>query len=96
MDLREIRIIKLENQKFNTKTDTVKNFLVKLRTEANKAYTAPEILVAPARAGDTEACSFERETAAREYALELSENRKNEQIKRFFIKSMPNWLKPKL
>ena len=26
----------------------------------------------------------------------MSENRKNEQIKRFFIKSMPNWLKPKL
>ena len=26
----------------------------------------------------------------------MSENRKNEQIKRFFIKSIPNWLKPKL
>ena len=50
-DLREIRIIKLENQKFNPKTDTVKNFLVKLRTEANKAYPASEIVVAPAFPG---------------------------------------------
>ena len=94
--MREIRILKLENQKFNPKTDTVKNFLVKLRTEANKAYPAPEIVVAPARVGDPEARRFERETAARDSALETSENRKNEQIKRFFIKSMPNWLKPKL
>ena len=95
-DLREIRIIKLENQKFNPKTDTVKNFLVKLRTEANKANPAPEIVVAAAGGGDAEARRFERETAARESAIEMSENRKDEQIKRFFIKSMPNWLKPKL
>ena len=53
-------------------------------------------MVAPAGAGDPEARRFERETAARESAIEMSENRKNEQIKRFFIKSMPNWLKPKL
>ena len=92
-DLREIRIIKLENQKFNPKTATVKNFLVKLRTEANKAYP---IVVTPAGNGDAEAGGFERETAARDSALEMSENRKNEQIKRFLVKSMPNWLKPKL
>ena len=84
-DLREIRIIKLENQKFNPKTDTVKNFLVKLRIEANKAYPAPEIVVAAAGRGDAEARRFERETAARESALETSENRKNEQIKRFLL-----------
>ena len=86
----------MENQKFNPKTDTVKNFLVKLRTEANKACPAPEIVVAPAGVSDEEARRFEREIAARDSALQMSENRKNEQIKRFFIKSMPNWLKPKL
>ena len=64
-DLREIRIIKLENQKFNPKTDTVKNFLAKLRTEANKAYPAPEIVVAPAGLGDPEARRFERESSKR-------------------------------
>ena len=95
-NLREIRIIKLENQKFNPKTDTVKNFLVKLRTEAKKAYPAPEIVVEPAGAGDPEARRFERETAARDSAIQMSENRKNEQIKRLFIKSMPKWLEPKL
>ena len=67
-----------------------------MRTEANKAYPAPEIVVEPAGAGDPEARRFERETAARDAAFETSENRKNEQMKRFFIKSMPNWLKPKL
>ena len=94
--MREIRIIKLENQKFNPKTDTVRNFLVKFRTEANKAYPAPEIVVAAARGGDAEVRRFERETAARDAALETSENRKNQQIKWFFIKSMLNWLKPEL
>ena len=74
----------------------MKNFLVKLTTEANKANTAPKTVVAPARLGDPDARRFERETAARESALQMSENRKNEQKKRFFIKSMPNWLKPKL
>ena len=88
--------MKLENQKFNLKRDTRKNFLVKLRTEANKAYPPPEIAVPPARLGDDEARRFEREKAARDSALQMSEKRKNEQIKRFFIKSMPNWLKPKL
>ena len=61
-DLREIRIIKLENQKFNPKTDKVKNFLVKLRTEAKKAYPAPEIVVAAAGGGDAEARRFDRDS----------------------------------
>ena len=64
----------MENQKFNPKTDTVKNFLIKLRKEANKAYPAPEIVVAPARAGDPEARRFKRETAGRDSALQMSEN----------------------
>ena len=66
-DLREIRIIKLENQKFNPKTDTVKNFLVKLRTEENKAFPEayPEIVEAPAGLGDPEARRFERDSSKR-------------------------------
>ena len=74
-DLRQIRIIKLENQKFNLKTNTVKNFLVKLRTDKNKAYPPPEIVVATARGGDGGARRFERKKAARESALQMSENR---------------------
>ena len=61
----EIRIIKLENQKFNPKTDTVKIFLVKLRTEANKAYPASELVVAAAGGGDAEARRFERDSSKR-------------------------------
>ena len=82
-DSREIRMKNLENQKFNPKTDTVKSFFAKLRIEANKAYPPPKTVVAPAIAGNNEARRFEKETAARDSALEMSENRKNEQIKRF-------------
>ena len=71
----------------------MKNILVKLKTEANKAYPPPEIVVAPAKAGDDEVYRFEIETAARDSALQMLENRKSEQIKRFFIKSMPTWFK---
>ena len=52
--------------------------------------------MSPAGAGEPEARRFERQIATRDSALEMSENRKNEQIKRFFFKSMPNWLKPKI
>ena len=62
---REIRIIKLENQKFNPKTDTVKNLLVKLRTEANKAYPPPDTEVEPAEPGNPEARRFERDSSKR-------------------------------
>ena len=64
-DLREIRIIKLENQKFNPKTDTVKNFVVNIRSEARKAYPPPEIVVAAAGGGDAEAGRFERDSSKR-------------------------------
>ena len=50
----------------------------------------------PVGVGDPGARRFERETAARESALQMSENRKSEQFKRFLIKSIPNRLKPKL
>ena len=76
-DLRENSTIKLEKQKFNSKTDTVKNFLVKSRKEANKAHPPPEIVVAPARGVEAEARRVKRKTAARESVLEMSENRKN-------------------
>ena len=41
--------MKIENQNFNPKSDTVNNSIVKLRTEANKAYPAPVIKVIPAK-----------------------------------------------
>ena len=88
-ELREIKKIKIKNQKVNPKTDTVKNFLVRLGTEANKAS---EIVVTPVGTCDAEVRRFRRETAARDSALAMLENRKNEQIKRFFIKTMPNGL----
>ena len=43
---------KIIEPKFNPISDTVKNFSVKLRTEANKAYLASVIEVVPAGAAD--------------------------------------------
>ena len=43
----------------------MKNFLVKLRTEANKAHPTPEIVLQPAGAGDPEARRVERDSSTR-------------------------------
>ena len=73
---RKIRIIKLENQKFNQISDTMKNFLVKLRTEANKAHPAPVNEVVPAGASDAEANRSALETIAKDSALKFQKTAK--------------------
>ena len=75
-DLREVRKIKLENQKFNSKTDAVKNFLVKLRTETNKAYSPPEVVVAPAGGSDADTRRFGRETSTRDCPSDVRKTKK--------------------
>ena len=97
-EVAELSLLKLENMKFNSKTDTVENFLVKLKNQAEKAYPTPVINVVPAGGGaaDAEVRREERENAARDATIATSNERKNAQIKRIFIKAMPNWLKPKL
>ena len=40
--LQELHILKLENMKFDSKTDTPENFLVTLQTKATKAYPDPD------------------------------------------------------
>ena len=51
----------------------MKNFLVKLRTEANKAYPAPGIVGPPVGVGEPESRGFARKTASRYSALQMSE-----------------------
>ena len=74
----------------------MKNFLVQLKTKANKAYPTPVVEVVPGQAGDIKTRTLALETEERNSALEMSENCKSEQIKRFSIMSMLNWFKPKL
>ena len=40
--LQELHVLKLENMKFDSKTDTPENFLVTLQTKATKAYPDPD------------------------------------------------------
>ena len=100
-ELQDIHVLKLENQKFDTKTDTPENFLVQLQALAKKAYPTPVIpAVAPidAHAADAavEAARFATETATNVTTLAEAETFKNNQIRRVFIKAMPGWLRSKL
>ena len=103
-DLQEVRILKLESQLFDPKTDTPENFLVSLQTKAlgadpgpNLPAVAPLILAelgaAPAAAEQT---GFDRETATRDARLQGAEDFKNELSNRIFIKAMPGWLRSKI
>ena len=40
--LQELRVLELENMKFDSKTDTAENFLATLQTKATKAYPDPD------------------------------------------------------
>ena len=104
VQLQEVHILKLEQQKFDPKTDTPENFLVSLQTKAQRAYPTPDLLeVAPlAIAGldpgpaAAEQTRFDSETATRAARLQAAEDFKNEQIKRIFTKAMPGWLRCKI
>ena len=103
-DLQEVRVLKLESQRFDPKTDTPENFLVNLQSKAVRAYpepNLPEVAAlkiagldpAPAAAEQTR---FDRETATRDERPQAAEDFKNEQIKRIFIKAMPGCFRSKI
>ena len=104
VQLQEVHILKLEQQKFDLKKDTPENFLVTLQTKAQRAYPTPDLpKVAPlALAGldpapaAAEQTRFDSETATRAARLQAAEDHKNEQVKRIFIKAMPGWLRSKI
>ena len=104
VQLQEVHILKLEQQKFDSKKDTPENFLVTLQTKAQRAYPVPDLpAVAPfALAGldpgpaSAEQTRFDSETATRAARLQAAEDHKNEQVKRIFIKAMPGWLRSKI
>ena len=95
--------MKLEQLRFNPKTDTPENFLVNLTKKAQRAYPTPDlpavtpidpaIIGAPAAA---EAARFHRETAQRQERIDAVHDNRNEQTTRMFIKGMPGWLRSKL
>ena len=97
--LQEVHLLKLEQQKFDPKNDTPKNFLVALQTKGQRAYPAPNLPeVAPLRLAGldpgpaaAEQTRFDSEMAARAERLQAAEDYKNE-VKRIFVKAMPGLL----
>ena len=99
--LQELHVLKLENMKFDSKTDTPENFLVMLQTKATKAYPDPDPpAVAPIdpHAADraVEQTRFDQDTARRAEIIRSAQEARSVQIRRQFIKNMPGWLRAKL
>ena len=97
----ELHVLKLENMKFDSKTDTPENFLVTLQTKATKTYPDPDTpAVAPIdpHAADAvvEQTRFEQDTARRAEIIRSAQEARSVQIRRQFIKNMPVWLRAKL
>ena len=101
--LQEVHVLKLEQSKFDIKKDSPENNLVNLTKKAQRAYPTPDLpavaaidgtLAGTALVADT--ARFHRETAQRQERLDAENDNRNNQIKRLFIKGMPNWLRSKM
>ena len=85
--LQEVHVLKLEQLRFNPKTDTPENFLVNL-TKIDGTLNGAALVADTAR--------FHRETTQRQERIDAVNDNRNEQLKRLFIKGMPGWLRSKL
>ena len=99
--LQELHVLKLENLKFDSKTDNPENFLVTLQTKALKAYPDPNPpAVAPidgaAPDAAVEQTRFDQDTARHAEIIRSAQEASSNQIRRQFIKNMPGWLHAKL
>ena len=97
-NLKEIRHINLENLKFNHKTESPEEFLVKLQNLALKAYPTPvDLPVAPVDntvANDQD--RFDRETRENTNRRNFAQMERERHIIRLFKKAMPNFIRLKL
>ena len=101
--LQEVHVLKLEQSKSDIKRDSPENFLVNLTKKAQRAYPTPDLpAVSPldaalvGAAAEADAARFHGETAQRQERLDAENDHRNNQIKRLFIKGMPNWLRSKM
>ena len=97
-NLKEIHHINLENLKFNHKTESPEEFLVKLQNLALKAYPTPvDLPVAPVDntvANDQD--RFDRETRENTNRRNFAQMERERHIIRLFKKAMPNFIRLKL
>ena len=95
-NLREIHAIKLENFKFIPGKTTPEELLVQIQTCGHQAYPDPILPVVAPAANDADRPRFDRETAVNAERLASAGRNRESQIKRAFIRAMPNWLRLKL
>ena len=99
-NLREVHLIELENQKFDHKKQTPEQFLVKIQNLAKLAY--PEAVnpavapVDPALDAAAENARVEQANRENEERTRFHQRERQRQVRRLFIRSMPNWLRIKL
>ena len=89
--LQELHFLKLENVKFDTKTDSRENCLVTLQRKATKAYPDPDPqTVAPfdPHAG-VEQTRYDQGTARRAKIIRSAQEARSVQFRRQFIKNIP-------
>ena len=99
--LQELHVLKLENMKYDSKTDTPENFPVTLQTKATKAYPDPDpsaVAQIDPHAADAavEQTRFDQDAARRAEIIRSAQEARSVQIRRQFIKNMPGWLRAKL
>ena len=97
--LQELHKIKLEGIRFDPKKDTPENFLVTLRDMALRAYPDPEPTPVPpanpALDAGAEAARIAAADAQNAQNLLFTQTERANQIKRYFKKCMPSWLRAK-
>ena len=99
--MQDLHVLKLENLKFDPKTDNPENSLVTFQTKAFKAYLDPNPpAVAPidgaAANAAVEQTRFDQDTARRAEIIRSAQEARSNQIKQQFIGNMPGWLRAKL
>ena len=100
--LQESYILKLEDMKFDSKTDTPENFLVMLQSKTMTAYADPDppavaqIDPHAAEAANIEQPHFDKDTARRAEPIRSAQVARSVQIRRQLIKNMTGWLRAKL
>ena len=91
--LQELHVIKLENVRFDPKTDSPENFLVSLQNMTLKAYPDP---IPEAYPPGADQAAQDAVDASNDENLRFAHQERQNQTKRFFKKCMPSWLRAKL
>ena len=99
--LQELHVLKLENMKFDSKTDMPGIFLVTFQKKATKVYRdpdAPAVAAIDPHAADAavEQTRFDQDTARRAEIIRSAQEARSVQNRRQFIKNVPGWLRAKM